>query len=326
MESQAISLPCLPPYAVSRQAPLLLDETFDDFDAQAERLIDHDQRYLQLTPGAFRGRFLSGFFGPDVALHVELGNQSLLQEIVGADECFTFGITLSSGPDFATNGQGFAATDVLVLPPRGSLLMCSPVGGGVAAFAITRTALLAHPAVTPALADWLAALDGANACLLRAPDLAARLRRDCRDALDLATATRPDDGTAARIGQALLASLAAGLSLGWRGEAATSPLPRRLLQFQAWRAASAESDLSPRQVEKALAAVTGLGPMSYLRLERLHEARRALQSAPPQHSIGDIAASFGFWDWSRFTAAYRQHFGERPSDTRRRTASPASRS
>ncbi|MFM7336137.1 MAG: hypothetical protein ACKO1H_17325 [Tabrizicola sp.] len=72
MENQVLSLPWLPPYAVTRRSPLLLDEAFDDFDAQAERLVHHDQRYLQLTPGRFRGRFLSGIFGTDVALHVEV--------------------------------------------------------------------------------------------------------------------------------------------------------------------------------------------------------------------------------------------------------------
>lgn len=330
MESQAISIPCLPPYAISRHAPLLVDETFDDFDAQSERLTAHDQRYLQLTPGPFRGRFLSGFFGPDVALHVEIGNQSLLQEIAGAAECFTFAVTLADEAGFTTNGHLFGTPEVMLLPPRGSLLMCSPVGGSVAACAIHRHALLTHPAVTPALADWLATRDGTSANLLRAPGLAARLRRDWLDALDLASTATPAEGTAARIGQALLASLASGLSLGWRGEVHNTPLPRRFQQFRAWRAAAPDIDLSPRQVEKALTAVTGLGPMSYLRLERLHAARRALHVAPAQQSIGDIAASFGFWDWSRFSTAYRQHFGERPSDTRRLTpdpaANPASRS
>lgn len=69
------------------------------------------------------------------------------------------------------------------------------------------------------------------------------------------------------------------------------------------------------QAEKAVAAVAGLGPKSLLRLERLHRARRALQFAPKGALIGDVAAMFGFPDWSRFSASYHQLSGERPVDT-----------
>lgn len=321
METEVISLACLPPYAVSRLSPLLLDEVFDDFDAQAARLVDHDQRYLQLTPGPFRGRFLSAMFGPDVSLHVEVSDQALFQDIGGSADCFTFCVTLADGAGFATNGRRFGSGEVLVLPPRGTLAMRSPAGGCIAALVIRQEAFLSHPVLTPALGDWLCGIGRSSAQLLAAPTLADRLRSDCRDALDHAATS--DIGAAPSIGQALLSSLAAGLSLGLHGKIAIMPPHRWLTLFQDWRRADPGARLPIRQVEKSVSAVAGLGPMSLLRLERLHRARRILQSGPSGVSIGDIAASCGFADWSRFTAAYGQQFGERPSQTRQRAAASA---
>ncbi|MFM7336138.1 MAG: helix-turn-helix domain-containing protein [Tabrizicola sp.] len=184
----------------------------------------------------------------------------------------------------------------------------------MAALAIRRDALLAHPALAPVIGDRLGSIDGASARLHHAPDLAARLRSDVRAALDLAAG----QGTADMdiIGQALLASVASGLSLAVpRGGAIASP-PQLWVHYGTWRSPRMESHLSKRQAEKAVAAVAGLGPKSLLRLERLHRARRALQVAPKDALIGDVAATFGFSDWSRFSASYRRLFGERPVDTR----------
>ena len=65
-----------------------------------------------------------------------------------------------------------------------------------------------------------------------------------------------------------------------------------------------------------------MGPRSYARIVRLHNARRKLREERYfDESIGNIAAQEGFWDWSRFTAYYSKHFGELPSATRRKAMS-----
>jgi AraC family transcriptional regulator, ethanolamine operon transcriptional activator len=43
-----------------------------------------------------------------------------------------------------------------------------------------------------------------------------------------------------------------------------------------------------------------------------------LSGASADTSIGVIAARYGIWHWSRFSHAYRQLFGELPSQTRAR--------
>ncbi len=60
----------------------------------------------------------------------------------------------------------------------------------------------------------------------------------------------------------------------------------------------------------------GMGPMAYLKRQRLHGARRVLLAADPGFtSVSSVAGSFGFLNAGHFAVAYRQLFGERPSVT-----------
>ncbi len=64
----------------------------------------------------------------------------------------------------------------------------------------------------------------------------------------------------------------------------------------------------------------GLTATQMLRAIRLHAVRRDLRETGRDGkavSIGDVAARWGFWHWSRFTGDYRCHFGELPSATLR---------
>lgn len=70
-----------PPWAPGDTRAGIVDDVYDDFERQAERLTGHDQSYIQLTPGAYSGRFLSCAFGPFVSVHFEQANQALEQEV-----------------------------------------------------------------------------------------------------------------------------------------------------------------------------------------------------------------------------------------------------
>ena len=74
-----------------------------------------------------------------------------------------------------------------------------------------------------------------------------------------------------------------------------------------------------RTLRTAFQRCYGLSPVEYLRILRLHQARRLLLgSCQDETTVTQIAFGLGFWDLGRFAGAYRQLFGERPSETLRK--------
>jgi AraC family ethanolamine operon transcriptional activator len=61
--------------------------------------------------------------------------------------------------------------------------------------------------------------------------------------------------------------------------------------------------------------------VAYLRALRLNYVRQDIKSGGPQTSVLAIAARWGFWHPSHFSADYKRLFGDLPSETRRRYAS-----
>lgn len=74
-----------------------------------------------------------------------------------------------------------------------------------------------------------------------------------------------------------------------------------------------------RTLQTAFLAVYGTSPMAYLKIQRLHGARRRLQTANPKtHTVVGIATAWGFWHMGYFSRDYKQMFGEAPSQTLKR--------
>jgi AraC-like DNA-binding protein len=68
----------------------------------------------------------------------------------------------------------------------------------------------------------------------------------------------------------------------------------------------------------------GMGPIRFLTLRRMHLVRRALLGAERSKStVTSILTDHGFWEFGRFSVAYRTLFGETPSETLRRPAEHA---
>lgn len=81
-----------------------------------------------------------------------------------------------------------------------------------------------------------------------------------------------------------------------------------------------------RSLRSAFQKCYGVSPAEYLRIHRLHQARRALRaSCPDETTVTRVAFGLGFWDLGRFAGAYRQLFGERPSETLRKPSPSAVR-
>ena len=74
-----------------------------------------------------------------------------------------------------------------------------------------------------------------------------------------------------------------------------------------------------RTLEYAFKEVMGLTPMTYLIRLRLHRVRQALLAATQASTtVSAEALNWGFWHFGEFSRAYKDCFGELPSDTLRR--------
>lgn len=79
--------------------------------------------------------------------------------------------------------------------------------------------------------------------------------------------------------------------------------------------------VSERTLEYAFKAVLGLTPVAYLIRLRLHRVRQALLVAPPgSTTVSAEALRWGFWHFGEFSRAYKDCFGELPSETLLRQA------
>ena len=79
------------------------------------------------------------------------------------------------------------------------------------------------------------------------------------------------------------------------------------------------ASVSERTLEYAFKEIAGLAPVAYLSRLRLHRVRQALLGADPDSTtVSTEALNWGFWHFGEFSRAYRDCFGELPSETLRR--------
>ncbi len=80
------------------------------------------------------------------------------------------------------------------------------------------------------------------------------------------------------------------------------------------------ADVSSRSVQLAFGRLRGCTPMQFVLRRRLERARALLQAPTPSMTITAVAMDCGCFHLSRFAAAYRALFGEKPSETLARAA------
>lgn len=79
------------------------------------------------------------------------------------------------------------------------------------------------------------------------------------------------------------------------------------------------TDVSVRTLQYAFQEVIGMTPMAYLTKLRLHRVRQSLRLADhASTTVSQEATRWGFWHFGDFSRAYKDCFGELPSDTLRR--------
>jgi AraC family ethanolamine operon transcriptional activator len=81
--------------------------------------------------------------------------------------------------------------------------------------------------------------------------------------------------------------------------------------------------VSERTLQYAFQEVMGMSPVAYLTRLRLHRVRKALRMGTyGSTTVSAQALEWGFWHFGDFSSAYKDCFGELPSDTLRRNPAP----
>jgi transcriptional regulator GlxA family with amidase domain len=77
--------------------------------------------------------------------------------------------------------------------------------------------------------------------------------------------------------------------------------------------------VSEHTLEYAFQEIMGMSPVAYLTKLRLHRVRKALRMATHgSTTVSTQALNWGFWHFGDFSRAYKDYFGELPSETLRR--------
>lgn len=80
---------------------------------------------------------------------------------------------------------------------------------------------------------------------------------------------------------------------------------------------------SVRSVFRLFKQSRGYSPMEFAKQVRLRRAKQMLDRANAPTTVADVALTCGFADLGRFSKEYRRSFGERPSETLRRSKAAA---
>jgi len=217
-------------------------------------------------------------------------------------------------------GRRLLAGDAVLLPPGSSLELLT--------HAVSRIFLIAFPGAGAGSRArlrrprWYSRPDGRATCLT--DDLRAWLEASNLAAFD----SQRIHATRAR----LILWLQSITSDGQRTEAEGPALSRRRMAVERVRRFIHEhlaetmtlaelcqhAHLQARSLEYGFRDLVGLSPFKYIKMLRLAEVRRRLQTSnPAERSVSELALDCGFCHLSQFAADYKRVFLESPSATRR---------
>ncbi|WP_374569171.1 helix-turn-helix domain-containing protein [Ideonella sp.] len=300
-----------------------------DVDEHAARLSGWQQRYDQLTAGAFVGR-LDQLSTGGAQVFRERTSQALRQRCEVWPGAVWCGITAVQDGS-RIDGRLVGEHGVMVCGQAARFELVSPAGHDILGVVIDRAALQRHAQATGMAIAW-PMVDRAPWLQVTGPQ---RRLAQARLRAVLALAGAADDAhrqAAAAVGsleEALLDAVVDLLERPAEPEAVRCNATARrhvVQQVHEWIAENpaavpsvpqlcARLHISRRTLQYAFEAETAMSPKAYLRSIRLNGARRALRGGWGTTSVREAAAAWGFWNLSQFASDYRHQFGERPSDT-----------
>ncbi|QDD64921.1 helix-turn-helix domain-containing protein [Herbaspirillum seropedicae] len=323
MSSCLLSQPDTPATPIQRA---LRTTVARDVDEHAHNLTDWEQRYDQITCGSFEG-VLQEWQSDGLQIFREASSRAVRQSCQVWPHAYWFGIEART-TGMRINGRQVGEDVVMTRPGACEFELVTPDAHEIYGIVVQRDALQASAARLGCQPDWQRL---GQAELLKVDHGGLE---DCRQQIAalLAMAGQASGAHAAlQLRQeAVLVALLTMLDEGEiEAEAGASFLRRRRIVNDAREFAMAHQDspvtvpmlceavhVSRRTLQYCFEDVLGMSPMSYLRSLRLNGVRRALCHGDGRQavgSIGDIAAAWGFANFSQFSCDYKKLFGQTPS-------------
>ncbi len=310
-----------------------------DVDEHATKLSRWDQKYEQLTPGAFSGSVHEAWFG-NLQLLRERTNQSVHQGGRAWTGSNTFGVPLAMEGEAYFRSSKLRPTDALVLAGGDELDLRTPRTFDIVAVTVNGTAL-AEYAEKVEHCSIPAGGQVVTQALVSDPGRIAGFGQFLLTTLGSIIAT-PDLLRYPQLQKALEeAILGSALALIGNEDYLQRPVPASVSRYEVVRRAKdyvrshvdesltvadlcRELKVSRRTLQYSFQDVLDLNPVAYIRAVRLNGVRRELKASAPQTAnVQDIAARWGFWHLSHFSTDYRHMFGELPSATLRLKNGPS---
>jgi len=298
-----------------------------DMDAHAKALSGWQQDYRQLARGDFTGALTLAQMG-EVTLFTEQTNLKLIQRTAqprhmlalatvapGAGACLLQGKAVSHDDLMVFDGTAeaeFVCCDQMdlaaVAVPRDDLEQFGPLPWALS----SRTTRAVSDADTGPFRRWLQGVVSAVAtgCAAAMPEaLPLMIAGNCFAVLD--RVFDPRDDVRRHLTQPQRFAVVAR---------ARDYIDAHLDDNPTIPQVARGAGIGTRFLDQCFSEVLGLGPAAYMRAIRLSAARRDILDDGLNTTLADIAMRRGFWHLGRFSAYYREQFGETPSQTLRRQA------
>ncbi|PLK49864.1 helix-turn-helix domain-containing protein [Uliginosibacterium sp. TH139] len=295
-----------------------------DADEHALNLSQWDQRYDQLSAGAFEGEVMELWL-PKSQIFVERANRQLRQSCAAWKDSVWFGIPAAEDGMMWMGSKPLAADAVCVRDGGVEFDLLTAPDFDLYGIVVDRPAFASHLEETARL-DLDRVLQQRDVISL----VPARKHRLCAALSNiLLDAEAAGDDPAllqARVFDVLVEVLQQGK--------ASAPVARRCVSARQQIVSRIRSQVlaspgeapsipdlcrdlhvSRRTLQNSVEEVTGQSPLSFIRSLRLNEVRRALKQ-DRRSAISAVAYSWGFTHLSQFAKDYRQLFGELPSEAR----------
>ncbi|MCW5298915.1 helix-turn-helix domain-containing protein [Herbaspirillum lusitanum] len=302
-----------------------------DVDEHAHNLTNWEQRYDQITHGRFCGE-LNEWQAHGLQIFRERSSRAVLQSCCVWPDAFWFGIE-PQARGMRINGRNVGAGMIMTQPGHREFELMTPDDHEILGIVIQRNTLLAAADRLGCRIEWsrLAAAEllhvGQDALLA------------CAQHIQTLLDAQAPQGAQAMQQDHVITTLLAMLDAGEvENDACTSLLRRRRIVGDARDYAMDNQDVpitismlceqlhvSRRTLQYCFEDVLGISPMTYLRSLRLNGVRRQLMQgaaavSPHAVRVGDVAAAWGFSNFSQFSCDYKKLFGESPSSALRAAA------